>query len=68
MAFAAKFKSSCGECDGRIKPGDQVEYNLVNELVHTFCPEGPEVAPVSRKGLCPECHLELPASGVCGVC
>ncbi|AMU27680.1 hypothetical protein [Mycobacteroides abscessus] len=39
MSFEAKFQGRCGDCDGEIRPGDEVRYTYPDrELVHDRCP------------------------------
>lgn len=66
MSFAAKFRSECETCDEPIEVGQLVEFvGVVTPGVqHVFCPQP------RRKicSICPVCFIEIPTSGVCGVC
>lgn len=63
--FSARYAGVCAACTGPIKPGDSVAYGLDEQLEHGGCPE---VLVVGPKGVCGGCFLEIPLSGVCGVC
>lgn len=39
MSFVAQYGGVCDSCDHRIKPGQEVDYNSDDELVHVFCEE-----------------------------
>lgn len=42
MSFEAKYRGVCADCGSRIEPGQTVEYDEEDELVHTDCvPTGP---------------------------
>ena len=67
MTFTARFGgTACGDCEERIRAGDEVEYNGQHVLVHALCPEVRDLLAASET--CPRCFLELPATGECGVC
>lgn len=57
--FTAQYRGVCTKCEGEIVKGDQVTFAAFSEVVHVKCPDPPPT--------CPECHLELPASGECCV-
>jgi hypothetical protein len=66
MTFTARFGGQdCGYCDEPIKPGQEVEYDGSNRLVHAVCPE---VQEMTAAPTCPTCNLELPLTGVCDDC
>lgn len=52
MSFTARYFGSCVECDARIQPGQEADYNLGGELVHVVCPES----------------VDEPGQAVCGGC
>lgn len=62
MSFTAEYPGECVSCDEAIKPGQQIN-SIGHGYVHEVCPPA---APALAT--CPRCFLELPASGVCGVC
>ena len=64
MTFAAQYAGECLSCDEDIKPGQPIN-SIGRGYVHAICPDA---APEQVKAVCPGCFLELPASGVCGVC
>lgn len=64
MSFTAQYVGECLSCDEDIKPGQQIN-SIGRGYIHVVCPAPtPEV----ERPLCPSCFLELPTSGVCGVC
>jgi hypothetical protein len=62
--FEAAYVGTCGNCDGKIRDGQWVQFDTTDQLVHVICPD-PTVA---VRPMCPDCFTELPATGVCGVC
>lgn len=64
MTFTAQYAGECISCDEDIKPGQQIN-SIGRGYVHAVCPES---TPEPATAVCPSCFLELPASGVCGVC
>jgi len=76
--FAARYAGTCTDCGQNIEPGDEVAYATGNALVHagpgcTLSGRGPHgetaIDAVLVAGpTCDRCFLELPATGVCGVC
>lgn len=58
MSFEAKYHGRCVGCDERIEPGDQVEYNADEELVHVHCDDQTDPdAPLRNERKCPDCFL-----------
>lgn len=64
MSFQAQYVSECTSCDEDIKPGQQIN-STGRGYVHAVCLDP---TPDEGRPLCPACFLELPTSGVCGVC
>lgn len=62
-SFAARYRGQCGSCDTPVDPGDEIQYGLDDVIEHVQCPDEAPPRPV-----CGDCYLELPLSGVCGVC
>lgn len=58
-AFKARFPGTCPHCDQPIVAGQIVAF-IDDDLVHDPCPP--------RPAYCTTCNIELPASGICGVC
>lgn len=65
MSFIAKWGSTCGFCDQRIRPGEEVAYTAFGDLGHVKCPADPTEL---QRAVCPECFLEVPVTGVCESC
>lgn len=63
MSFTGRFWGECDVCGEQTK-GTEVSYSLSNRIVHVVCPE----VDTTPRPTCPECFLELPATGVCGDC
>lgn len=63
--FVARHASRCASCPGWVTPGDEAQYGIDDQLEHVACPDELEVGP---KGVCSVCYLEMPLSGICGVC
>jgi hypothetical protein len=59
MSFTAKYEDRCVECDQTIYKNQEATY-LGDGVAHLHCPP--------RRGVCPTCHMELPATGVCDDC
>lgn len=51
--FTARYHGECGECGHHISPGDEVQYDRTDTLVHATCPERPDDAPAGSP--CPKC-------------
>lgn len=62
--FTAKYEGACPSCGGDVA-GCEVYFDMSDRAVHAVCP--PRL-PKRAKALCPSCWLELPVTGVCGVC
>lgn len=65
MSFEASFSTECETCEEMIQPGQLVEYNTRQRVVHVFCPEAREMEPLF---ICSTCFMELPLTGICGEC
>lgn len=65
VILSARYASPCAGCDTGIKPGDPITHGLDGQVEHVDCPEA---LVVGKHGVCDGCFLEIPASGVCGVC
>lgn len=70
MSWTALYDGTCSNCDGRIRAEvHQVDWQTFPDdtrtVVHTTCPD-PLAIPTA--GVCPRCHLTLPATGICGEC
>ena len=37
MSFMAKYPGFCENCEMRVYPGDEVQYTIAHDLVHTEC-------------------------------
>jgi hypothetical protein len=56
MSFEAKYHGRCQGCSGLIEPGDQVEYDTDDALVHVQCDEQADLdAPSLHERHCPDC-------------
>lgn len=56
MGFVARYHGECAHGD-EIKPGELVNYNADDELVHTNCEAA--AGPVwTSQNVCPDCQLE----------
>lgn len=64
VSFTAEYVGECTSCSEDIKPGQQIN-STGRGYVHAVCPE-PVPDPVTP--VCRVCFLELPTTGVCGVC
>ena len=51
MSFTAKYKGTCANCDEAIEPGQEVDYDDDDALVHVKCPT--TVTPLGS--VCPRC-------------
>jgi len=60
MSFLAQYPGECTRCDEPIKVGQGIDGDSEG-CAHVVCP-------VVDRPVCGGCFLELPASGVCGVC
>lgn len=65
MSFTAKFRGWCRACEDTIEIGEACMFDAQNDTVHVACP--PPVREPA-KAICGGCFLELPTSGICGVC
>ncbi|WP_245906332.1 hypothetical protein [Mycolicibacterium palauense] len=54
MSFEARYPGTCGYGD-RINPGDLVDYDDENELVHAECSAVEGAAYVNNVAACPDC-------------
>lgn len=54
MSFAARYRSDCVECDEPIRAGDIVEYDELDYVRHTQCPN---LSP-SRYDPCLTCYCD----------
>lgn len=62
MAFIAKWRQECSQCEEMVEPGDGAMYDLEGDVCHEVCPPIPQ----SRaKAVCPHCWMELPPTGKC---
>lgn len=69
MAFNAKWRGDCMDCDDPILPGQRVEFDDDRNLRHENCPDS--LFGGKPKPVCPRCFLEmLPRGGgwECGYC
>jgi len=62
MTFIAAYPGICAECGGEFDQGTEIQYDGTGKLVHATCPV---VDLRLARPVCPECRLEMPASGVC---
>lgn len=67
MSFIAKYRGTCEDCGDDVKPGQEASFLPDRQSIRhsPACPEPPSLTPAQ---LCPRCFLELPRTGVCGVC
>ena len=66
MTFLAKWAQKCNaDCDAGIKPDDEVQYDLTDNLVHVECPEGEDVL-VAERPVCRGCWQVVAVNGECG--
>lgn len=66
MSFRAKYPGRCLECAGDIDEGDLLDYDADRRVVHILCVDGDPLD--LARDICPDCYIELPVAGVCGVC
>lgn len=66
MSFRARYQGTCPECCDDIETGDLLDRDADDRVVHVTCVDGDPSAKVGE--VCPECWIELPKTGVCGVC
>lgn len=66
MAFTAKWRGDCRDCDDGIFPGETVAFDDDRNLLHVTCPES--LRGGKPKPICPRCFLELTVLGSCGYC
>lgn len=64
--WTAKFYGSCLTCTEKVEPGQECVWVGEKGVAHAVCPESLDID--LRNDVCPDCHFELPASGVCGYC
>lgn len=68
MSFRAKYPGRCTSCDSDIEVGDILEWNGdETAAVHLACAQESATS-LKPRGICPRCFIELPTTGVCGVC
>lgn len=58
----AMFASVCGDCDGKIRPGDEIARSASDEWTHLVCP--PSKLELQRP-VCTVCFTEISVSGAC---
>lgn len=61
MSFRAEYPGRCADCETVISPGEQVEYDLDDNLVHTAC-----YRPHPGRPICTHCFQEIAFNGACG--
>lgn len=62
-AFIASYFGECSDCWDSIQPGQEVVYNVRDDLVHVDCPVHPATkadAAALAKPRCPVCGLNHP--------
>lgn len=64
MAFEAKYHGTCGSCQEKITPGQQVKY-VDEALVHDDC-EAEAPREKATGVVCTTCFMEKSLSGACG--
>lgn len=64
MAFTAKYRGVCRDCDDPINVGDWVEFDDDRNLLHQVCPEVRGLEGKPRR-TCEYCFLTLPSVGPC---
>lgn len=66
MTWIARFDGTCAFCLGQIRADHHlIRRDQDGDYVHVQCPD-PLAIP--GPGVCPFCHLTLPATGVCEEC
>lgn len=68
--WIARYHGACQNCPSKVVPGDEVVWIGDPEdraVAHATCPD-PEADIERHNPICGTCFMELPASGVCGVC
>lgn len=56
--FIAQYFGTCDDCLGSVLPGQEVTYNVRDDLVHVECPDvrnDPTTPPAKAETLCPRC-------------
>lgn len=56
--FEARYGGTCGECDGRIIPGEHVTYSDDDALIHVACEDSAQ--PERPAEVCSTCWLTKP--------
>lgn len=57
MSFTARYKGVCAECDSPIRPGDEIEYDSDDLVIHVDCQD----QEITRR-------LEYKKQDVCTIC
>lgn len=75
MAFNAKYRGECIDCDDGIHPGELVEFNDDRDLHHVLCSQDATVGENFRRvprPVCGRCFCVMVSDGVggwfCGSC
>lgn len=65
MSWYAKFASKCVRCDRTIYPGDEVEWEDVDDRTvrHESCDDFLDLTP---RPVCGSCFMQVAVSGACG--
>lgn len=62
--FPARFFGRCGaDCGDPVREGQEVAFTAEGAVVHRQCHPDEPARPAAE--VCPWCHLEMPATGVC---
>jgi len=56
-AFTAQYHGTCEECVGPILPGQEVAYDVRDDLVHVECPEPAALKAARTERTCARCFL-----------
>lgn len=54
MSFRAQYRGQCADCGQELR-GDEVTYDLHDELVHVRCPGRPDDVSMGDGTLCEKC-------------
>lgn len=61
MSFIAKYRGTCGQCEGAIWPGDEVTWPMDGDIQHVRCEPQPDDQIGTRPAdVCTTCWLTKP--------
>lgn len=64
MSFQARYHGECAACGWHVSPGQEVEYDAEDNIVHVFCPEKEPLRAMGE--ICGTCFQEKSKTGECG--